>query len=87
MIPNAGLRLKPEFDHLDARHRFDLVAVDHEPETGCLAGEVLRGRIKPNQCPLFGKMCTPADPKGAPMVSGEGACAAYYRYRGAEVSF
>lgn len=85
-IPNAGLKLKPEFVHLDACHRFDLAVVDKEPETGCMAGEVLRGRIKPNQCPLFGKRCTPADPLGAPMVSGEGACAAYYRYRSTEVS-
>lgn len=84
-IPAAGFELKQEYRHLDARHRFAIQIVETEPFTGCQAGEVLRGRIKPNQCPLFGVTCDPDRPKGAPMVSGEGACAAYYRYRRIEV--
>ena len=49
--------------------------------SGCLAGQVLRGLIRPGECPFFGSSCTPLTPLGAPMVSGEGACAAYYHYK------
>ena len=85
VIPNAGLCLKSQFSSIDARHRFELKIVDTEPECGCIAGDVLKGRVKPTDCPLFGTQCNPSNPKGAPMVSGEGACAAYYRYRPSEV--
>ncbi|MFN5514686.1 MAG: hydrogenase formation protein HypD, partial [Cyanobacteriota bacterium] len=51
------------------------------PELECLSGQVLQGRLKPSDCPAFGQKCTPETPLGAPMVSSEGACAAYYRYR------
>ena len=78
-IPSSGLGLRDEFAAFDAERKFGL---DHirttEPEE-CLAGDVLRGRIKPFECPAFGGACTPEHPLGAPMVSSEGACAAYYQ--------
>ena len=73
-----ALRLDPA--DFDAEFRFGLrdLAVDEPAE--CLAGDVLRGRIKPFECPAFGTRCTPERPLGAPMVSSEGACAAYFNY-------
>lgn len=83
--PIAGgvLRLRPAYGHLDAARRFGLEAADGaEAVAGpCLAAEVLQGRCRPNACPSFGSACTPEHPLGAPMVSSEGACAAYHRYR------
>jgi hydrogenase expression/formation protein HypD len=80
-IPQSGLGLADEFAALDAELKFDLkdrhVA---EPEE-CVAGEILQGLQKPHECPAFGGRCTPEHPLGATMVSSEGACAAYYRYR------
>ena len=81
-IESSGLRLRRDFAALDAEQRFpvgDIVAA--EPKE-CLAGEVLQGLRKPHECPAFGALCTPEHPLGAPMVSSEGACAAYHRYRG-----
>lgn len=81
LISNSGWALREPFARFDADRRFqvqDLVA-DEAPE--CIAGEVLQGHKKPFECPAFGTLCTPERPLGAPMVSGEGACAAYYRYR------
>ena len=80
-IPASGLRIRDEFSHLDANRRFD---VDIEPTreaAGCRCGDVLRGVIAPGGCPLFGRACTPEKPVGPCMVSSEGSCAAYYRYR------
>jgi hydrogenase expression/formation protein HypD len=80
-IPDSGWALRDEYARFDASRRFaveDVVA--DEPEE-CIAGEVLQGHRKPVQCPAFGIQCTPEQPLGAPMVSAEGACAAYYRYR------
>ena len=79
-IPRSGLVLRPEFSDFDAEIRFGLedIAVDEPAE--CRAGEVLRGTLKPYQCPAFGTLCTPERPLGAPMVSSEGACAAYYNF-------
>lgn len=79
-IPQSGWRLKPELAEYDAEKRFDVGSIaTQEPEV-CIAGEVLQGHAKPHQCPAFGKECNPQNPLGAPMVSSEGACAAYYRY-------
>lgn len=80
-IPQSGLVLSPDFERFDAERRFG-VADKHvaEPEE-CLSGLVLQGKIKPTECPAFGKECTPEHPLGATMVSSEGACAAYYKYR------
>ena len=80
-IPSSGFALKPEFAEFDAVRRFG-VAGDAPPEaTECISGLIMRGAKKPQECPAFGVRCTPEHPVGAPMVSSEGACAAYYRYR------
>lgn len=80
VIPQSGLRLRREFREYDAEEVFDLGRAEVVEPAACRAGEVLRGRIKPSECPAFGRACTPEHPLGAPMVSGEGACAAYQRY-------
>ncbi len=79
-IPASGLALRPAFAAYDAERRFGVSAMTVAEPAECQAGAVLRGRLKPNQCPAFGKGCTPEHPLGAPMVSTEGACAAYYNY-------
>jgi hydrogenase expression/formation protein HypD len=80
-IPGSGLKIRNEYKQFDAGNLFEIkVNVAPEPK-GCLCGEVLRGLKKPDQCSLFGKVCTPLNPIGACMVSGEGACQAYYLYR------
>ncbi len=80
-IPLSGFRLRPELREFDALERFGLDgdAVREEPD--CISGAIMRGNRKPHECPVFGTRCTPEHPLGAPMVSSEGACAAYYRYR------
>ncbi len=80
MIPRSGLGLREEFADFDAELRFGLQDIAVEEPAECLAGLVLRGQLKPAQCPAFGTRCTPEHPLGAPMVSSEGACAAYYNY-------
>jgi hydrogenase expression/formation protein HypD len=79
-IPMSGLGLREEFARYDAELRFGLQDIHATESPLCHAGDVLVGRIKPHQCPAFGKECTPERPLGAPMVSSEGACAAYYNY-------
>jgi hydrogenase expression/formation protein HypD len=79
-IPESGLALRPEFADFDAELRFGLGELAVSEPAECHAGEVLRGTMKPRQCPAFGTRCTPEHPLGAPMVSSEGACAAYYNY-------
>jgi hydrogenase expression/formation protein HypD len=79
-IPMSGLALRPEFAGFDAERRFELGAIAVEEPAECQAGAVLRGQLKPHQCPAFGTRCTPEHPLGAPMVSSEGACAAYHAY-------
>lgn len=81
VIPGSGLALSEAFSAWDAERRFDLSGVRAVESPRCRAGDVLRGRLKPPECPAFGAPCTPASPLGAPMVSSEGACAAYFRYR------
>jgi hydrogenase expression/formation protein HypD len=79
-IPLSGLSLREEFSDFDAELRFGLGGISVDEASECRAGDVLRGRLKPRQCPAFGTRCTPEHPLGAPMVSSEGACAAYYNY-------
>lgn len=79
-IPLSGLGLRSEFDQFDAEKRFSVGEIDTQESPLCIAGEVLQGMKKPPQCVAYGKECTPQSPLGAPMVSAEGACAAYYRY-------
>ena len=80
VLPRSGLRLSSAYRAFDATERFPLPLGQVEEPAECRAGEVLQGRLRPNQCSAFGTRCTPERPLGAPMVSGEGACAAYYRY-------
>lgn len=81
MIPASGWRLSEAWRDLDAEHRFEVADLEVEESPLCRAGEVLQGRLKPDQCEQFGTTCTPRRPLGATMVSSEGACAAYYQYR------
>jgi len=80
-IPASGWRLRPEYAAFDAEQRFDVSAVRAQESPLCIAGQVLQGLKRPHECPAFGVQCTPEMPLGATMVSSEGACAAYYRYR------
>jgi hydrogenase expression/formation protein HypD len=80
MIPMSGLGLREEYAAFDAEKRFGIGELKTEESPLCIAGQVLQGVKKPVDCPAFGKECTPTSPLGAPMVSAEGACAAYYRY-------
>jgi hydrogenase expression/formation protein HypD len=79
-IPASGLGLRPAFAAFDAEVKFGLQGIQAVEPAACRAGDVLRGRLKPFDCPAFGRECTPEHPLGAPMVSTEGACAAYYNY-------
>ena len=80
-IPASGLRLRAPYAEFDAGQRFGVAELTAEEPVQCIAGEVLQGHRKPQECEAFGVVCTPDHPLGAPMVSAEGACAAYYRYR------
>ena len=80
-IPNSGYSLREEFAAYDAEARFGVADYHVDEDSECIAGQVLRGVKKPQECPAFGTRCTPERPLGATMVSGEGACAAYYQYR------
>lgn len=79
-IPLSGYEVRAEFAAFDANKKFD-VNIEKVPESAeCIAGQVLKGIKKPHECPQFGKKCKPQSPLGAPMVSSEGACAAYYHF-------
>jgi hydrogenase expression/formation protein HypD len=84
-IPRSGLGLREAFGEFDAAARFGVTARSGEESRECISGEILRGLRKPKDCPAFGTRCTPEHPLGATMVSSEGACAAYHRYRRAEI--
>ncbi|HYL11498.1 MAG TPA: hydrogenase formation protein HypD [Terriglobales bacterium] len=81
MIPRSGLRLRSEYAAYDANRVFDLVLITADEPAECISAQVLQGLRKPTDCPAFAMRCTPENPLGAPMVSSEGACAAYYHYR------
>jgi hydrogenase expression/formation protein HypD len=81
VIPRSGLALRAEFQSFDAVRRFDSDHIKTEEPKECIAGQILLGHKRPSQCAAFGERCTPDHPLGAPMVSAEGACAAYYAYR------
>lgn len=84
-IPASGLGLRAPYQDFDAERRFALTDYHAEESAECASGEILQGKRKPHQCPAFGTRCTPEHPLGATMVSSEGACAAYYRYRRLEL--
>lgn len=80
-IPRSGYRLRPEYAAFDAEKRFAVETISAREPDACLSALVLQGLKKPVDCPAFATQCTPDTPLGAPMVSSEGACAAYFRYR------
>ena len=82
IIKGSGKRLKSEYAAFDARKKYGLPKIEGRPNPACRCGEVLQGKIKPSECPCFGKACEPLHPVGACMVSNEGACSAYYQYGG-----
>ncbi len=79
-IPASGYRLSDEYAAYDAEKLFGVESIEVQEASVCIAGQVLQGMKKPRECPAFGKECNPEHPLGAPMVSSEGACAAYYHY-------
>lgn len=85
VIKDSGLRLRDEFDYLDAKKYFNVEVGESKESKACICGEILRGKAKPYDCKVFGKVCNPQNPIGSCMVSGEGACAAYYKYSKREV--
>jgi len=80
-VPRSGLALQEEYAGYDAEKIFTFTTGSVEESQQCIGGLILRGAKTPDQCPAFGEPCTPENPLGAPMVSSEGACAAYYKYR------
>lgn len=84
MIPMSGWKLRPEYRDFDAEIKFNVQDIQTRESELCISGLILQGLKKPNQCPAFGRQCTPQNPLGATMVSSEGACAAYYRYAGVD---
>ena len=79
-IPMSGLFLAEKYSNYDATKKFGRLKERGADDSGCMSGDVMKGKIKPHHCPYFGKECTPEKPLGAPMVSSEGACAAYFHY-------
>ncbi|RJS86100.1 hydrogenase formation protein HypD, partial [Methanophagales archaeon] len=86
VIPGSGLRLKKKFEEYDARKRYEdelselCSGYEYKEPEGCRCGEILRGLVYPDECPLFGKICTPRRPVGPCMVSREGSCNIMFRY-------
>ncbi len=79
-IPNSGYVIKEAYKNYDAESKFNISHIKVPENSKCIAGQILRGLKKPHQCPEFNKTCKPSNPLGAPMVSSEGACAAYYHF-------
>ncbi len=80
-IPKSGLRIRENLSAFDAEKHFKVEVPESTEPKGCICGQILRGLKTPVDCGLFAKKCTPSDPVGACMVSGEGTCATYYKYR------
>jgi hydrogenase expression/formation protein HypD len=80
IIPNSGLDFRPEYANFDAARQLPVTVEEAIEPTGCRCGDILKGKIDPQDCPLFARRCTPQDPVGACMVSSEGTCAAAYKY-------
>ena len=81
MIPKSGMKIRDELSAFDAEKQFIVEVPESTEPKGCICGQILRGLKTPVDCPLFARKCTPSDPVGACMVSGEGTCATYYKYR------
>lgn len=84
VVPKGGFAIKKKYKDFDAEKKFNLKGFKREEKTDCISGLVLQGVKKPNECKLFAKECTPENPKGATMVSSEGACQAFYLYKNYE---
>lgn len=80
VIAKSGMDLKSEFDEINAKKRFDCRVESLGENKACICAQILKGLAKPYDCKVFAKTCTPQNPLGSCMVSGEGACAAYYKY-------
>ena len=80
IIPGSGMQLREEWEAYDARKKYNMPKIEGKANPACRCGDVLQGKCKPSDCKVFGKGCTPQHPIGACMVSGEGACSAYYQY-------
>ena len=80
ILPGTGLSIADRYAAFDAEKKFGVAVPSTEERTACRCGDVLKGKITPVQCPLFGKTCTPEEPYGPCMVSSEGTCAAFFRY-------
>jgi hydrogenase expression/formation protein HypD len=85
-IDHSGIRVRAEYARFDAERKFAIANASIADPKSCQCGEVLKGAIKPTQCKVFGKACTPQTPLGALMVSSEGACAAYYQFARRDVA-
>ncbi len=81
IIPKSGLKIKEEYSEFDAEEAFPVEVEKPEENPACMCGEVLKGIANPEDCPLFRKICTPENPVGACMVSSEGTCSAWYKYK------
>ncbi len=81
VIPQSGLQLNSTFKEYSAYHRFSLPTKSPYTDNGCISGLIMRGLKQPSDCPYFGNKCLPTHPMGASMVSSEGVCSAYYRYK------
>jgi len=79
-ICGSGMEFNGKYEYFDALKHFEIEYEDYDGSPGCRCGEILKGKIKPSDCPLFKKLCSPENPVGSCMVSSEGTCAAYYRY-------
>jgi len=81
MIPDSGLKIRENFSSFDAEKQFTVNVPESVEPKGCICGQILRGIKTPEDCTLFAKKCSPSHPVGACMVSAEGTCATYYKYR------
>jgi len=82
VIPGSGLKIRDSYARFDAARQIEVRVEAPVEHKGCLCGEILKGKVRPHDCPLFKTVCTPEDPVGACMVSSEGTCAAEYKYGG-----
>tara|TARA_R110002051_G_scaffold75055_3_gene136765 strand:- start:3795 stop:4880 length:1086 start_codon:yes stop_codon:yes gene_type:complete len=81
-IPDSGYQVRPEYADFDAKRKFKIEIPEAPENPDCISGQIMKGLKKPFECSQFGKKCKPTNPLGAPMVSSEGACAAYYHFSG-----
>ncbi len=81
-IKDSGLKIRARYSEFDAENRFDIKIKPPRENKSCLCGKVVMGLVTPPECKLFGRACKPENPIGACMVSSEGTCATYYKYRG-----